>query len=168
MKEQLVIGESCKVTLQPGGLAAGVQARGKLTIIIRGPDGRLKHLANHPNLVVTVGRAHIADQLAERDEPQMSHMAIGNGPTVADASDTALESEVARVTSTPGQGSGGNANQVVYVGDFPPGTGTGAITEAGIFNQGAAGTLLCRSTFPEKNKEAADSMTITWTLTFSA
>ena len=46
-------------------------------------------------------------------------------------------------------------------------SGTGAITEAGIFNASSSGTMLCRTVFSVVNKGASDSMTITWTVTVS-
>ena len=54
-----------------------------------------------------------------------------------------------------------------YVGTFPAGTGTGAVTEAGILNASSGGTLLCRTEFNVVNKGASDAMTITWTVTVS-
>jgi hypothetical protein len=56
---------------------------------------------------------------------------------------------------------------VTYVATFPAGTGTGAVTEAGIFNASSSGTMLCRTVFPVVNKQSGDSMTITWTVTVS-
>ena len=47
------------------------------------------------------------------------------------------------------------------------GEGTGALTEAGIFNASSSGTMLCRTEFSVVNKGASDSMTITWTVTVS-
>ena len=40
-----------------------------------------------------------------------------------------------------------------------------AIAEAGIFNAGAAGTMLARATFTAINKGASDTLAITWTVT---
>lgn len=74
----------------------------------------------------------------------MSHMAIGTGSTAAAASDTALGSQSARTTLTS---TTVTDNDVVYVDTFPAGTGTGAITEAGIFNASSGGTMLCRTVF---------------------
>jgi len=48
---------------------------------------------------------------------------------------------------------------------FGAGVGTGAVTEAGIFNASSAGTMLCRTTFSVINKAAADTLGITWTVT---
>ncbi len=120
------------------------------------------------NLVVTTGKNHIADQMSDQGNAAMSHMAIGTGTTPAAAGDTALETELDRnaLTSTT-QGTGGDANKVIFVGDWAAGDGTGAITEAGIFNAASAGVLLCRRVFSVKNKGASDSLTITWELTFN-
>jgi hypothetical protein len=54
---------------------------------------------------------------------------------------------------------------VQYVATFSAGTGTGAITEAGIFNASSAGTLLCRTVFSVINKGALDTLVITWKVT---
>ena len=94
----------------------------------------------------------------------MSHMAIGTGSTAAAASDAALGSEAGRVSLTSTTVS---SNEVEYVATFGAGTGTGAITEAGIFNASSSGTLLCRTVFSVVNKGSSDSMTITWTVTVS-
>lgn len=120
------------------------------------------------NLVVTTGKNHIADQMSDQGEAAMSHMAVGTGTTAAALGDTALETELDRnaLTSTT-QGTGGDANKVTYVGDWPPGDGTGAITEAGIFNSASSGTMLCRRVFAVKNKGATDSLTVTWEISFN-
>ena len=56
---------------------------------------------------------------------------------------------------------------VTYVATFGAGTGTGAVTEAGILNASSSGTLLCRTEFSVVNKGSSDSMTVTWTVTVS-
>ena len=94
----------------------------------------------------------------------MSHMAIGTGSTAAAAGDSALGAEAGRVALTSTTVS---SNEVAYVATFGAGTGTGAITEAGILNASSSGTLLCRTVFSVVNKGSADSMTITWTVTVS-
>ena len=149
-------------------LRSGVKVIGKLRIEIRGPDGRLKLCAIVPNLVVNTGLYHVADQMSDQGNAAMTHMAVGTGTTAAAAADTALETELDRnaLTSTT-QGAGASANQVVYVASWAAGDGTGALTEAAIFNQAGAGVMLCRTVFAVKNKGAGDSMTLTWTITFS-
>lgn len=143
--------------------------KGRLNIVLKGPDGRIKDSETVDNLIVTVGRYHIADQMADQSEAAMSHMAIGTGTTAAAATDTALESELDRnALSTVTQGTSTDANKVTYVADWAAGDGTGAITEAGIFNSASAGIMLCRTVFAVKNKGAGDTLTLTWVLTISA
>ena len=59
------------------------------------------------------------------------------------------------------------ANSITYVATFSAGEGTGAITEAGLFNASSAGDMLCRTVFPVINKGVNDSCTITWSVTVS-
>lgn len=147
----------------------GVRMRGDLHFVFRNEEtGEIREY-HERNLVVTAGRNHIADQLADQGEAPMSHMAIGTGTTPAAAGDTALENELDRNTLTSKtQGTGSEANKVTYLCEWPAGDGTGAITEAGIFNSASAGTMLARSVFAVKNKGAGDSLTLTWTLTITA
>ena len=136
----------------------GLKLTGKLSIAIN--DEVVKEV---PNLVVTAGKNYVADRI-KNNSTVMSHMAIGTGSTAAAAGDTALGSQTARtaLTSTTV-----TDNEIVYVDTFPAGTGTGAITEAGIFNASSGGTMLCRTVFSVVNKGASDAMTITWTVTVS-
>jgi hypothetical protein len=154
---------------QGKGLEGRIPVAGRVHIVLRGPDGRIKARDTVDNLVVTAGRQHIADQLADQGEAVMSHMAIGTGTTAADPLDTALETEIDRnALTSKTQGTGSDAHKVTYVADWAAGDGTGAITEAGIFNSASAGTMLCRSVFAVKNKAAGDTLSLTWVLTFSA
>ena len=140
------------------------RALGKLTIEVKDKDGNLKQKQEVKNLVVDTGLDYIASRMKDATATAMSHMAIGTGSTAAAAGNTALGSEAARqaLTSTTV-----TSNAVAYVASFAAGTGTGAITEAGILNAASSGTLLCRTVFSVVNKGASDSMTITWTVTIS-
>ena len=140
------------------------RALGKLTIEVKDKDGNLKQKQEVKNLVVDTGLDYIASRMKDATATAMSHMAIGTGSTAAAAGNTALGSEAARqaLTSTTV-----TSNAVAYVASFAAGTGTGAITEAGILNASSGGSLLCRTVFSVVNKGASDSMTITWTVTIS-
>ena len=60
------------------------------------PDGELKAYRRIDNLIVTVGRNGIADQLlASPTIGKPTHMAIGTGSTAPAAGDTALGAEIA-------------------------------------------------------------------------
>lgn len=117
------------------------------------------------NLVVTVGKNWVASRMANADTV-MTHMAIGTGTTAAADGDTALVTEVDRngLTNSGGTVSG---NTITYDCTWPASDGTGAITEAGIFNAATAGTMLARTVFPVVTKGASDTMTISWVVTLS-
>lgn len=148
----------------------GINPFGRVHIkFINEATGLVRDCGWHCNLVVTSGKNHIADQLAEKQEAVMSHMAIGTGTTSPVATDTALQIELDRnALDSKHKGTGADANKVTYICTWAAGDGTGAITEAAIFNSASAGTMLCRSVFPVKNKEAGESMVLTWILTVSA
>lgn len=109
-------------------------------------------------MIVDSGLQHMADQLAEQNQVGMSHMALGTGTSTPAAGDTTLETEVARVALTSVVRTD---KKVTYTGTFGPGIGTGALTEAGIFNAGSGGDMLTRIGFAVKNKGANDTMTVT-------
>ena len=140
-----------------------VKATGALQIKLYGPDGKLKQEQNVKNLVVTSGKGYIAGRMVGTPTA-MSHMAIGSGTADPAVGDTTLGTELGRVSLTSSAASGA---VVTYVASFGAGTGTGAVTEAGIFNASSAGTLLCRTEFAVVNKGADDSLSITWTVTVS-
>ena len=140
-----------------------LNAKGTLNVSLYGPDGVLKEERNITNVVVDDGLDWIAARLYDTGIPdEMSHMAIGSDSTAAASGDTALGTELGRValTSTTVTNS-----SVQYIGDFPAGTGTGAVVEAGVLNANSGGTMLCRTTFAVVNKGAADTLKITWTVT---
>lgn len=145
-------------------LNENLKMKGELSIVVRGEDGQVKKAIHVPNLVVTVGKNYIASRIVGTSSNIMSHMAIGTGTATPAAGDTTLGTEAGRVTLASGTSSN---NTVTYTATFPAGTGTGAITEAGVFNAGSLGTMLCRTTFPVVNKAAGDSIAITWVVTVS-
>jgi hypothetical protein len=140
-------------------LSDDLQMKGHLTIALNGET-----VFDVPNLVVTTGKNFVASRIKDATTPAMSHMAIGTVSTAAAATDSALGGEAARVALSSTTVTG---NVVNYIASFPAGTGTGAITEAGLFNASTAGTMFCRTTFAVVNKGASDSMTITWSVTVS-
>ena len=138
-----------------------IKVTGELKLTLTNPDGNT-HETVIPNIVVTDGKEYIASQMKDASATAMSHMAIGTGSTAAAAGDAALGTESGRVALTS---TTVTSNAVAYVATFPAGTGTGAVTEAGILNASSNGTLLCRTVFSVINKGAADTLGITWTVT---
>lgn len=135
---------------------------GEPEFILRDQFGNIKQQFKVKNLVVASGKEWISARMVSNTDAVMSRMAIGTGTSTPAAANTALISEVSRVALTS---SSNVANQVTYSAFFPAGSGTGAITEAGIFNAAALGTMLSRATFSAINKDVLDTLTINWTIT---
>jgi hypothetical protein len=141
-----------------------LKMKGELQVVVRDESGAVKQEFTVPNLVVTAGKNYIASRIVGAASNVMTHMAIGTSTTTPAVANTTLGTEAGRVTLASFTAS---SNQVTATATFPAGTGTGAITEAGIFNATPAGTMLCRTTFPVVNKAAGDSIAITWVVTVS-
>lgn len=141
----------------------GLKITGAVEIKLFDKDGNVKDQRNIKNLVVTTGKEFIAARMVGTPTA-MSHMAIGSNNTAADVGDTALGTELGRVSLASASATGA---VVTYTATFGAGVGTGAVVEAGILNNSSGGTLLCRSVFPVVNKGADDGMSISWTVTVS-
>lgn len=143
-----------------------LKASGALRVVLTDANGNVKEDVQLKNLVVNTGLNFIVSRMKDTTATAMSHMELGTGTTAAAAADTALGTAISgsrqALTSTTV-----SSNTITYVASFGAGTGTGAVTEAGIFNASSAGTMLCRTVFPVVNKQAGDSMTVTWTVTVS-
>lgn len=143
-----------------------MKALGRLSIVLRDENGNIKDTREVDNLVVNTGLAYIASRMKDTTATAMSHMGVGTGTTAAAAGDTTLGTEIG--TRDALDSTTVTSNQIAYVATFAAGNGTGAITEAGIFNASTSGTMLCRTVFAVVNKAAADTLQITWTITISA
>lgn len=137
-------------------------------IIIKTDENGNQERREIKNLVVATGKSFITNRMSANTVNIMSHMAVGTGSTAAATSDTALGSALANVALSVTGGTP-SSNTITYAATFPAGTGTGALTEAGIFNNAniSAGTMLCRTVFPVINKQAADSIAISWVISIT-
>jgi hypothetical protein len=143
-----------------------MSVKGRLSVVLRDADGKVKQSQDIPNLVVNTGLAFIASRMKDTTDAAMTHMGVGSGTTAAAAGNTALQTQIgSRVSLTS---TTVTANATAYVATFAAGVGTGAVTEAGIFNASTAGTMLCRTVFSVVNKGADDTLQITWTITLNA
>ena len=146
-------------------LQDSLKLSGRVGIVLRDKDGNIIEEQTTENLVVNDGLNFICSRMEGTSQNVMSHMAVGTDSTAVAAGDTTLGTELARVALTSTTVS---TNTIEYVASYSAGTGTGALVEAGIFNASSAGDMLCSVRFDVINKAAADSMTITWTITLTA
>ncbi len=148
-------------------LQENIKVTGNVLVQLFDKDGNVKDKREIKNLVVTAGKGFIAASMLKtttNSPAAMSHMAIGSNNTAAANGDTALGTELGRVSLASATNSGA---VTTYTATFPAGTGTGAVVEAGILNASSSGTLLCRTVFAVVNKGADDAMSITWAITVS-
>ncbi|MNV70316.1 hypothetical protein D3C71_1632740 [compost metagenome] len=141
---------------------SGTLCQGDLEILAyRGRTGNTdRYLIK--NIFTDAGLAYLAARAAGDAVDVISHMALGTGTVPAAGSDQELGAEVAgsRVAVTVS----GVGPQRLYSATFGEGVGSGAVTEAGLFNAATGGVLTNRSVFGVKNKEPEDIFTINWTL----
>jgi hypothetical protein len=115
---------------------------------------------------VSAGEAVVADLIDGTSGTHLdssnSHVEWGTGVTGAAKGDTDVETPggEARVVATASQPAA-DTNQ--WVGTITA-AGTLAITEAGLFNDLTAGSLIIRSVFAAINVDADDSIQFTFTL----
>lgn len=145
-------------------LVDNISVNGNLNVKLLDDSGSLKDERSIKNLVVNLGKEHIADRMIANTTVSMSHMAVGSSNTSPSVSNTGLGTELARVALDSATRS--NAT-ITYSATYAAGVGTGTIAEAGIFNDSSAGTMLCRTSFNEVNKASGDTLVITWNVTVS-
>ena len=143
-----------------------VKVTGAFIVELHGPDGKLKERRDVKNTVTTVGKNYLATWLAAASQSGyfMQYVGLGTGSTAASTSDTDLQTPLSsRVAGTLTS----STNVWQNAATFGAGVDTGAVTEAGVFSASSSGTLLARQVFSVINKGAADSLTVTWQITFS-
>ena len=168
MKDGMTIKD--EVSFQTGkGMMDGLLMSGVMEAKLFGPDGELKARREVHNTVTVLCHQMAADQLlAAPAVVTPGWMEVGTG-TGQDADDSILASYIAGSrTALDSKTRGANAI-ITMVCTMGAGVGTGAITEAGVFNVVTQNTtdLLLVSSFAAVNKGAGDSLIITWTLTFA-
>ena len=138
--------------------------KGEFEVFLYDKKGMLKDYRKVKNLTTNAGFTGVCEAMGLGITAAFTYCAIGTGTITPDPGDSTLEAETARVA--------GGFTQVSTkvwsnAATFGAGTGTGAITESGLFNDASTGTLLCHQTFPVINKGASDTLVVTWQYTLS-
>jgi hypothetical protein len=152
-------------------LQENIQTNGLVHFKLLDENGNIKE-QNSTNAVVNSGLRFIAESMLKtttNTPARMTHMGIGTGTNNVDVANTALQNQLVRVglDSSTSVTTNVTNDAVQYVATFGPGSGTGAVTEAGVFNAATSGTMLCRTVFPVINKGALDTLVITWKVTIT-
>ena len=133
-----------------------------------GKNRELKEERNISNLVTNAGFAGIASRVnGAGAEAAFTYIALGTGAVAANVTDTSLGTEIVasgaeRANSTVSRTTTDVTNDTsTNIHTFNI-TGTLAITESGVLNAAAAGTLLARQVFAAINVTNGDNLQITW------
>jgi len=137
--------------------------KGKLTIVLKDKDGKVKQKVEKDNLITDNGHNMIADQLLGTPTLGVpTHMGVGTGTGQTAASNVLATALGAR---QPLDSKTRTLKVVTMVASWAAGESTGAITEAGVFDALTAGNMHNYNSFAAINKGAADTLEITWTIT---
>ncbi len=145
-----------------------MKLKGKWFITLYSGD-TIKDYREGDNVITTDGKSFLAQFLNSAATAAatftMRYIAIGTGTGAELAANTALGTEAARATT----GTVAAASGAIYsvTATFASGTGTGAITEFGLFDtaSASAGTMFSRDLEDVINKGANDTLTVTTQIT---
>jgi hypothetical protein len=140
-----------------------IPVRGIVVAELRDESGTLKLRRTVPNLITTVGRNFIVEQIlaSPTASTKPTHMGVGTGSAAATVGDTTLTAEV-RVALTSKTRA---TNVLTMVGDWAAGQATQTNNEAGVWDAASAGNLHARALFGPMTKAASDTLKLTWTWT---
>ena len=143
-----------------------LQLKGTLFLEKFDAEGNLVETRRKDNIIVNGGFDFICDAIASSGRGAiMGYIGVGTSVTAPVASDTALGAQLVRQSATYAHTAG--TKVFTLSSTFAAGVATGAITEAGVFNAVAAGTMLDRVTFSVINKGVDDTLTATFQFTLS-
>jgi hypothetical protein len=182
MQEQTGVDDAMVATMsRDRGGHDGLGLSGIVVVELRGPDGALKSRTVQPNIVTNTGDQFYGERAAGIASPpaQVTGMKLGTGSTAVAKSGAGAalvtyltNSHQAIDGSFPTSALSSNKRRITWQSTWAAGKATSAspITEVVIVNEtladstSAAGATIARALVTGvPTKEAADSLTITWT-----
>ena len=146
--------------------------RGHIRLRLFDKDGNLKQEHEHRNTITVAMDEHVANALSDDDNATIGWMAVGTVNGGKTTASTALEGLIVasnNALDSTTQGTTTDDNDVIYVCSWAAGDGTGTIIEAGLFNVAACTSgMMAYDESMDITKGAADTLEITWTITFGA
>jgi len=160
---------------------------GHIEITAKDKDGNIQAYRQTDNLVVSNGLNATINQLfanslqttSSATVNKFNFVGVGTGATAAASTDLGLGTQrsnkvsgtVTAITASGGSGMGAQIVGNWAANRLQNGSGTSAITEAGLFDAFANATgssnMYARQTFSAINVAAADTLQVTWKITFS-
>jgi len=147
-----------------------VKPAGVFHFVHRRADGTLVEERDVPNLIVSAGLAALAGlSIATGHTNAFDYIAIGTGVTAPVAGNTTLGTEIttgggaralatlSRVTTTVTNDTARLVKTFTFTSSF-------AVTEAGVLDSAAVGTLLCRQTFTAINVVSTETLEVTYSI----
>jgi hypothetical protein len=125
-------------------------------------DGKLINKIVTGNLLTNAGLAQMAGLINGVVTTPFTYVAVGTGTTAPSVTDTALVSEVMRVSATVSRTTTSVPNDTATWSATFNFTSSYALAEAGIFDASTGGNMLCRVTYPTLNVVSGDSLIINW------
>lgn len=146
-----------------------MKVEGKWWVTLYGAPGEIKETRHGKNVVVTTGHQFLADFMASAAAAAstftMRYIAIGSDSTGELAANTALGTELARVSAVV------SSATAIYrlTATFSSGIGTGNIYEYGVMSTitTGAGTMFSRDVEGLITKSANDQLVVTTEITIS-
>jgi len=145
-----------------------LKLRGEINIKVVDKDGNLKEDKTIKNTITYAGLAVVAGLINNSDSQNpFTYLAVGTGTTAASTGDTSLEAEItdtglARASATCSRVTTNQTNDTSQLVKSWTATGVKAITECGILNAAADGTILGRQVFSAINTASGDIVSITY------
>lgn len=164
-KEQIKISD--KMTMDVGkGEHEQIKINANMKLELFDASGNLKAIRNVKNTVTTAAKYGIMDQILASPTltAKPGWMELGTGSPAATLLGAYISGSRTALDSKTRSGA-----VVTMVCTFGAGVGTGAVTEAGVFDVVTQNTvnMWMSASFSVVNKAAGDSLVITWTLTLS-
>lgn len=140
-----------------------ITLKGHLLVELFDHEGNLKEVREVDNLITTIGRNNIVEQLlaSPTAATKVTHMGVGTSATAAAVGDTTITGDVRVALTSKTRGT----NVLTMVGDWGAGVATATLQEAGCWTASSGGTLDARAVYGAITKAAGDTLKITWTWT---
>lgn len=157
----------------------GLEMKGRVHVVLTGPDGKVKHDEWAENIITQIGRRYYAGRACgvAGAEGQVTGMKLGQDSATAAAATGAGAALVTYIAGShkaidggfPTEGTQGSGSRVTWQSTWGAGVATNAdIEEVVIVNDtladatSVAADTIARAIITQVNKLAGDTLTVTW------